>query len=208
MPGSGKRAAPRIRRLLALRIVFAGFLVLSAAALVDAGLLTQAYAGEQVIVVSRKRVLNETEHAKALIAAETRLTAELQGEVDSVKEALTAEEHELARLRAILDRESFEQRVAEFDSRVRRERRDTQERAAILQNAFRDERVKLVDALGAVLDAVRLAHGASLILNSDVVLAADPVLDVTDEVIERFNITVPPVTIPRLAPAKPPADGR
>lgn len=208
MPGIERRAAPGNRRSLALRKLLAGILVLSTMLLVDAGFVTQACAGEQVLIVSRKRVLNETDHAKALSAAETSLTAELQGEVDKVKEGLTAEEHELARLRTTLDRESFEQRVAEFDSRVRRERRDTQERAALLQNAFRDERVKLVGALGPVLDAVRLEHGASLVLNSDVVLAADPVLDVTDEVIERFNATVPPVTIPRLAPAKPPVDQR
>lgn len=169
---------------------------------------TQACAGEQALVVSRKRVLNETDHARVLIEAEASLSAELQSEVDALKESLTAEEQELTRLRATLDRESFDQRVAEFDRRVRHERRDTQERAAMLQNAFRDERVKLVDALGPVLEAVRQEHGASLILNSDVVLAADPVLDVTDEVIERFNAAVPPVTIPRLAPAKPAVEER
>jgi Skp family chaperone for outer membrane proteins len=167
-----------------------------------------ADAAAQTLIASRKRVLNETAHAQMLSAAEASQTAALQSEVDSVKEALTAEEQELARLRATLDRESFEQRVADFDRRVRRERRETQERAARMQTAFRDERVKLVEALGPVLDAVRVAHGASVILNSDVVLAADPALDVTDEVIARFNATVPLPTIPPVPPASTVPDDR
>jgi len=168
----------------------------------------EAQAGDEVLVVSRKRVLNETAQAQALAKAETDLTAALQAEVDKIKAALTKEEQELARQRATLDRESFEQRVAEFDRRVRRERRDTQERAATLQNAFRDERVKLLDALGPVLEEVRAAHGANLILNTDVVLAADPALDVTDEVIARFNATVPPPAIPLLDQIRPSSDER
>ena len=77
-----------------------------------------------------------------------------------------------------------------------------------MQNVFRAERRKLVEALGPLLEEVREANGASVILNSDQVLTSDPALDVTDEVIARFNATVPPPVVPDLeviAPAQPPA---
>lgn len=161
--------------------------------------LGRAAAGEAVIlIVSRKRLLNDTAHARALLKAEIELTAELQLQVDAIKAELNAEEQELARLRPTLDREVFAARVAAFDRKVRRQRRAAQKYAAALQNAFRAERLKLVEALGPLLEEVREVHGASVILNSDQVLASDLALDVTDEVIARFNATVPPPVVPGL----------
>lgn len=161
-----------------------------------------------ILMVSRKRLLNDTAHARALLKAEIELTSELQRRIDAIKAELTAEEQELTRLRPTLDREVFAARVAAFDRNVRRQRRAAQKQAAALQNAFRAERLKLVEALDPLLEEVREANGASAILNSDQVLASDPALDVTDEVIARFNATVPPPVVPDLeviAPAQPPA---
>ena len=157
----------------------------------------RAAASEAVIlIVSRKRLLNDTAHARALLKAEAELTARLQRAIDTVKAELTAEEEELTRLRPTLEREVLAARVAAFDRKVRRQRRAAQKYAAALQNAFRAARLKLVEALGPLLEEVREVHGASVILNSDQVLASDLALDVTDEVIARFNATVPPPVVP------------
>ena len=161
--------------------------------------LARAAAAEPtILLVSRKRLLNETTHAKALLSAEIELTSELQRRVDAIKASLTADEQELTRLRPTLGREEFEVRVAQFDKDVRRQRREAQKYAAALQNAFRAERLKLVQALDPLLDEVRAEHGASVILNADQVLTSDPSLDVTDEMIAKFNATVAQPTIPDL----------
>jgi outer membrane protein len=185
------------------RAATAGLLALTAAlAPVDLGGgsgVVQAAADEPAMLfVSRKRLLNETNHAKQLHEAEVDLTAKLQAEVDDIKADLSAEEQELTRLRGKLERKLFDSRVAAFDHKVRTERRAAQEKAAKLQMAFRAERVKLVQALGPVLEEVREAHGASVILNADQALAADPALDVTDEAIARFNDSVPAPQLPDL----------
>lgn len=164
-------------------------------------LLAAPAAGQQrepILVASRKRLLNETRHARALLEAEKRLTAELQARIDATKRELTAEEKELAELRATLPREEFEARTSAFDRKVRRERREAQRHAAALQRAFRDERVKLVAALDRVLEQVRAARGASMIINEEDAMAVDPALDITDTVIARFDATVPPPEIPTL----------
>ena len=158
-----------------------------------------------ILTVSRKRLLNDTAHARALLKAEIELSAELQRWVDAIKAELSAEEQELARLRPTLDSEVFAARVAAFDRKVRRQRREAQKYVATLQNAFRAERRKLVEALGPLLEEAREARGASVILDTDQVLASDPEYDITDEVIARFNATVPPPAIPELevlAPAR------
>ena len=158
------------------------------------------------LVVSRKRLLNDTAHARALLKAEIALNTELQRRIDLIKAELAAEEQELARLRPTLEREVFSARIAAFDRKVRRQRREAQQYAAALQNAFRAERRKLVAALGPLLEEIRAAHGAGVILDTDLALVADPTLDVTDEVIARFNATVPPPVVPDLnllGPAQP-----
>ena len=151
-----------------------------------------------ILVVSRTRLLNDTKHARALLEAEKRLTAEIQARIDATKRALTAEEQELARLRSTLPRDEFEARTAAFDRRVRQERREAQRQAAVLQTVFRAERVELQEALATVLEQVRAERGASIILNEEQAMAADPAIDITDEVIERFDETVPPPEIPDL----------
>jgi Skp family chaperone for outer membrane proteins len=118
--------------------------------------------------------------------------------VDEIKAQFNAEEQELARLRPTMERSAFDARVAEFDRNVRRERRQTQFRAAALQTAFRDARLKFVEALTPILEEVRAEHGATLILNADQALATDRAADVTDEVIERINLIVPVPPLPDL----------
>jgi len=157
-----------------------------------------AWGQEAVLIVSRKRLLDETGPARDLLKAEIEMTAELQRRVDAIKAQFNAQEQELARLRPTMERRAFEARVAEFDRDVRRERRQTQHRAAALQNAFRDARLKFVKELGPVLERVRIARDARVILNAEAVLAVDPAIDVTDEVIAEINATVPTPTIPDL----------
>lgn len=152
-----------------------------------------------ILVVSHKSVLNDTRHARALLQAENELTVKLQAKVDAIKAKLEAEEKELAELRGTLKQDEFETRVAEFDRKVRSQRREMLRQGNALSSVFRAQRLKLVDALGPILAEVRAAHGASAILNADDLLDFDPALDVTAEVIALFNAKVPDPEIPDLA---------
>ena len=166
--------------------------------------LGRAGADEVVfLVVSRKRLLNDTAHARALLKAEIVLNAELQRRIDAIKAELAAEEQELTELRPTLGRATFTARIAAFDRKVRRLRREAQQYAAALQNAFRAERRKMIKALNPLLEEIRAAHGAGVILDTDLALVSDPALDITDEVIARFNATVPPPVLPGLGPLAP-----
>lgn len=163
-------------------------------------LLAPAAAQERrsILTISRKRLLNETRYAQSLAEAEQRMTAELQGRIDTIKRELAAEEQELARLRSTLPREEFEARTTAFDRTVRRKRREAQHQAATLQQAFRAERVKLLEMLDAFVEAERAERGASIILNQDDAMASDPALDITDSLIARFDTIVQPPEIPDL----------
>lgn len=188
-----RRGAPRYRRWTRRQA-----LALALAAVPLALAPARAQQAPPILTVSRERLLNETGYARALAEAEQRLSAELQARLDEIKDELTAREQELTDLRGTLPADEFEALTTAFDRRVRRERREAQRQAGALQNAFRAERVKLLELLDEFLERVRAERGASLILNKDDAIASDPALDITDEVIARFDSEAPPPEIPSL----------
>lgn len=169
-----------------------------ALALIPLSVPASVLAQDSVLVVSRRRMLNETRQARALQQAEQRMTAELQERIDKTKRELAEEEQELAELRSTLPRDDFEERTTAFDRKTRRERRKAQRHAAALQSAFRSFRVRLLEIMDRFLARVREERGAAVILDAENALAWDPAHDITDTVITRFNETVPRPDIPDL----------
>lgn len=146
-----------------------------------------AQALASIAYVSRERIIRESEVAQKLGAAEAAITRNLQASVDAVREALDAEEADLARLRAELPPEDFELRATAFDKRIRVVRQRTQERANAVQRSFQEARAAIVAALPPVLEKLRIEAGVEVILNADQILAADDRVDLTARAIEMFN---------------------
>ncbi|MEO0623502.1 MAG: OmpH family outer membrane protein [Pseudomonadota bacterium] len=169
---------------------------------VDLAAQDKEAAKASVLVVSRERVLRETEAGQALRAAERDRRVEFEASVDAVKALLEAEEAELAQQRGSLSRAEFDRRAKDFDRRVRNARRLSQRQAAELQRTFRLAREALVAELAPILIEILRSEGASLVLDTEQILIAAPSVDMTDKVIELFNDRVPlPVfTLPPLDP--------
>lgn len=163
--------------------------------------LAQEQSDPRILVVSRDRVLRDTAASRSLREAERSITEAFQAQVDDVKRALTAEEEELTRLRAEMDREAFNARTEAFDQKVRSARRASQRHAVELQRAFQKARDSLVAQLAPILIEVLRARDADIVLDSDAILVAAPSVDVTDEVIRLFDERVPP---PEIALPEPP----
>lgn len=171
----------------------------------------QPAAARPVLLISRRRLLAEPREAVVLAAAERAMTAQLQEQIDAVKADFSTEEQELARLRNVLDRAVFDERVATFDREVRAARADAQQRAAALQTAFREAREQFEARLRPILERVRLRYRASVMIDLEAALAADPAADVTDEVIAILDAESGPPEIPSvpgLSPPAPPGAGR
>ena len=149
----------------------------------------------RLLLVSRRRIFEETEAGQALSEAEAAASATFQTRVEDAKRALEARESELARLRGTLSRAEFRRQTEAFDQAVRSTRRETQRQAAVMQKAFRAARGRLAAALEPVLAALLDDHGADAVLDAGQVLAARPGADVTDAAIARFDAEVAPVEI-------------
>lgn len=158
---------------------------------------------DEIFVISLERVFTEVLAAQQLRRAEAEMTAVLQAQIERAKEALSAEEDELARGRTEMEPEEFERRAANFDRRVRQTRRIATERGAELQSGFQEARAAISNAIPELVKQVRAEVGARIILNAEHVILSDPALDLTDRLIEVFNQTMPVAPVPSLDLSQP-----
>ena len=158
----------------------------------------QAQSDAPVYVISRSRLLNESEPTRILREAEAALAAELQGQLDQVKQSLAREEAELARRRDEFTPAELARRATDFDRRVRLYRSQAKEKAAVVQAAFQDARGKLVLALPPILEQLRVETGAVAILDADQALAIAPDHDLTDRAIVLLNDRIPAPDVPEV----------
>jgi len=182
--------------LAAVLILTAGV----ASGLAPAGPAAAQDSAPEVLVISRDRVLRQTEAAAVIREAERTRTAAFQKRVDRVKRILEEEEAELTELRTTLARDEFDARVEAFDRKVRRARRLTQKHNAEIRRQFRRARDRLIAELGPILIELLKRHDADLVLDADQILVAAPRIDMTDEVIDMFDARVdaPEIKLPEL----------
>lgn len=151
-----------------------------------------------VFVISRERLLTESNPTRLLREAEAELTVRLQGEIDRIKAALAAEEADLTRRRDEIPPDEMARLATDFDRRVRSVRVQAQERAKAVQSAFQEARAKLVLELPPILEQLRLEVGAVAILDADQTLAIAPENDLTDRAIALLDRAMPSPDIPEV----------
>lgn len=149
-----------------------------------------------VLVVSRTRLLTETDAARQVRQAEADLRAALKVWVDASKEELAKRERELTDIRPDLPKEDFDLQAAAFDQQVRSVRRQSQGREAAIQQAFRAARNELLTGLYPILIDVLKSRQGAIIIDADQILLAIPQVDVTDEVIALYNQRVTTPVLP------------
>lgn len=144
-------------------------------------------AAQTVLIVDQERVLNESAPGQALRALlQQRRGAQLRATV-ARDNAMEAEETEIARIRDQLSRAEFEQRLQDFDQKVRQARRENQEAVQAMQAENDDARRRLIQAMHLILRDILQERGATVLLNAQSVIMARGDVDVTAEVIERLS---------------------
>lgn len=147
------------------------------------------YGDIPILIVDRERALRDSAPAEDLAIQERNARGALQAELDRLRRDLEGEEAEIAAMREIAPKDAFEARVRAFDVRVREARRESQAEGEALQARFIAARRDLAAALEPILQQMLEETGATLIVDARTVLAARPGADVTEEVMNRFNMS-------------------
>jgi len=138
----------------------------------------------------------------------TRLNDELQREQNGWRDAQQA----LAGERAGLQAEVLRLRERELQDRITDSQRIYRNRSQAIEQAAQAALVEIEQALGLVIRQVAQSRSVNIILPRPLVIMNEPAFDLTEEIAQQFNRSLPRVTIQAEsdgrnppAPAAPPA---
>ncbi len=153
--------------------------------------------GDQASVPLRVAILNVDrvfQEAKAVDAIRDHIRASLnayraqvQAEEDQIRDA----QQELARKRAILTDEAYEEERRKLEQRLLRAQAVVQERKRNLDETQLQGMSRVQAELNRIVTEIANERALTLILRKDLTVLAASALEITDEVIERINIRLP-----------------
>lgn len=112
-------------------------------------------------------------------------------EIEVEEGELKKTEQDLLRQRTVLSQEVFAKKKAEFDERMVALNTKFQKNRQILEEAFNLARTDVESKLIEVIKEVKIEQSANLVLPAQQVIMGDDQMDVTNEVLSRFNKKVP-----------------
>ncbi len=148
-----------------------------------------------VLVINMERVLREADAARSIQRQAEEIRESIQRQLSGRQDALRAEEQELVSLRQTLPPEEFTGRVDDFEQRVRKLKRASNERSSLLQKALFEANEELKKNLRPELIAIMQERSAAVMIDERNVVISARILDVTGEAIERLNASTPKIVI-------------
>jgi outer membrane protein len=137
--------------------------------------------------VDLQKALNTCEVGKAAAAKLNKALEDAKKKYETQGQSLQKEQEGLERQSSVLDEQVFKDKVRDFQSRAREWERFRKD----VETDIRQQHNELVDKISkeliAVTEQVGKESGFTLVLERSLVPYIDPTLDITDEVIKRYN---------------------
>ncbi|WP_372612550.1 OmpH family outer membrane protein [Aquicoccus sp.] len=140
-----------------------------------------------VLVVDLNRLFNETLFGERVASELEAESAELAAENRRIESELTDEEKDLTERRADMSPSDFRDAADEFDAKVQRIRSEQESKARALAEENENAQRRFLGAARPVLERLMRESGASVLLDTRVVLLSSDVVDVTDAAVERID---------------------
>ncbi len=144
-------------------------------------------AAHAILIVDLDRALRESAPGQALAAAIQKQRLAIHQSTVDLDKAMEAEETEIDQIRDRLTPQQFEERLRDFDQRVRQVRSERQNTSQAFNTRITAARRRLAQALNLILRDILEERGASVLLNGQNVIMAREEIDITSEAIDRFS---------------------
>jgi len=167
------------------------------AALIFAAMLipANAAAGDNVVIVDIKKIVNESVAAKKIATKIEKKRKKFQEEVSEEEEKLHEEEQELAKQRNVLAKEVFQERAAEFKKKLVAAQRMVQSRRSQLENAYVKALEIVKDNTLEIIEEMAEDRNFNVAIPKSQLLYADKNLDISEEVLKKLNDNLPDVDV-------------
>lgn len=156
----------------------------------------------RIAILDVERVLTQSDAGKTALKQITEQRKRYQDEISKAEDQLRTEERELVQQRSTLAAEAFDEKRRAFERRVQDTQRMVQQRSGTIDSMMRSAREQIGKAALAALQELINERGFNVVLDRKQIVATDPGLEVTDEVLARVNKRLPSIKIESSA-AKP-----
>jgi Skp family chaperone for outer membrane proteins len=128
---------------------------------------------------------------KDLLSQAENYRAELEAEQQRIQQDLRTTQETLGRQRELMTEDAFAEKARAEEQRLALAERDLRDRSNRIQIAARRADRELQSALVPIYQSIMSTHGANMIMDRSQMILSGPGMDVSREVIEKLDATVP-----------------
>ena len=149
---------------------------------------TSAYAEEfKLGFVDMQRALNETDDGKKAKAALKKVFDQKQKELDEQQAALKKDIEDLDKKRTLLPADQVHAKEAELQTRMQKVQQTYLRHQQDLSAKEQEATSKIYERMNKILQKIATAENFSMIVDKSALVFAKPHLDLTNELIRRYN---------------------
>jgi Skp family chaperone for outer membrane proteins len=159
--------------------------------------LTQGPAIAGICLYNRDAAIASSSAGKAMIARVQQLRAQAAAEYQGEQQGIKTEADALIAKKASLSQEQFQQQAGPIQQRQEASNRKAELRQRELQATGEKALQRFTAAAMPILRNLYEVHHCSLLLSGDVIMAANPAMDLTDQTVQQLNVSLPTMTFDR-----------
>ncbi|HVV48729.1 MAG TPA: OmpH family outer membrane protein [Polyangia bacterium] len=137
--------------------------------------------------VDMQRALNETDDGKKAKAALKKVFDQKQKELDEQQAALKKDVEDLDKKRTLLPPEQVREKEAELQTRMQKVQQTYLRHQQDLSAKEQEATQKIYERMNKIISKIATAENFSMIVDKSALVFAKPHLDLTNELIRRYN---------------------
>jgi Skp family chaperone for outer membrane proteins len=159
--------------------------------------LTQGPPIAGICLYNRDAAIASSSAGKAMIARVQQLRAQAAAEYQGEQQSIKAEADALIAKKASLSQEQFQQQAGPIQQSQEASNRKAELRQRELQATGEKALQRFTAAAMPILRTLYEQHHCSLLLSGDVIMAANPAMDLTDQAVQQLNVSLPTMSFDR-----------
>lgn len=137
--------------------------------------------------VDMQRALNETDDGKKAKAALKKVFDQKQKELDEQQAALKKDVEDLDKKRTLLPAEQVREKEAELQTRMQKVQQTYLRHQQDLSSKEQEATAKIYERMNKIIAKIASSENFSMIIDKSALVFAKPHLDLTNELIRRYN---------------------
>ncbi|MDX1923789.1 MAG: OmpH family outer membrane protein [Rickettsiaceae bacterium] len=149
----------------------------------------------KIAVVNVQSIMDNSTAMIDVRASTENIAKDLQSKFAKIQADLHAEEKNIMELKDKLKPEEFEVKATAFDAKVTKAQKSMQEEKLKLEQAHATAINEVNEIALKIIESISKRHGVDLVLPSTNVLYASESLNITKEVLDKMNQTIPKIKL-------------